>query len=484
LPQLSLPDPLACRARFSYGKGLRKLREHTRAEKELGPVVELCHDDNLRPRAMYVLGSSQSIIDIEHGVKTYDALAADYPAHPFADDALFFAADLELKLHQPDEAVARLELLAKKHPDGDYASEALFKSFWIARAQGKRAEAMGYLDTIESRYAQAAESYDVERERYWRARMVESEDPKAAQALLAELAQNHPATYYGLVARQRLADQDPKLLGELAIPAEVARTDGDIWPLHAGSMAKDRHFQAGIELLRLGFPEAAVSELMAVDRTDVPNEALRLLVYAVSKTGDAKSAHQLARVSLRRDLGAGITPATRPFWEIAYPPAFRDQVEKYATEAKFDPDLLQALMREESALDPEALSWAGAYGLTQLMPSTARAVARELHLKRPSNDSLLDPDLNLHLGATYLGRLLRRFGGNPFYALASYNAGPGAVNAWREAKPTLELDEWVEEIPIAETRGYVKRVLRSYDAYHLLYPSKMDTVKPEGPPVR
>jgi len=484
LPKLKLPDPLACSARFSYGKGLRKMREHSRAEAELVPVVAQCKDDNLRPRAMYVLGSSQSIINKPAGVKTYDAIAADYPEHPFADDALFYGADLELKLGHPDEAVARLERLAQKYPDGDFASEALFKSFWIARSQDKRAEAMGFLDTIEKRYADAKESYDVERERYWRARMVEKADPKAANALLTSLAQDHPGTYYGLISRQRLADTDPKALGELGIPAEVAQVDGSIWPLHAGTMAKDAHFQAGIELLRLGFADAAVPELMAVDRTEAPNEAVRLLVYAVSKAGDAKAAHALARVSLRSDLGGRITAGTRPFWEIAYPPAFREQVVKYCEEAKFDPDLLQALMREESALDPNALSWAGAIGLTQLMPSTARSVARTLKLRRPTTTALLDPDLNLHLGATYLGGLLKRFGGNPFYALASYNAGPGAVNAWRAANPQLALDEWVEEIPIAETRGYVKRVLRSYNTYHLLYPAKVPGPGQEGLPVR
>jgi soluble lytic murein transglycosylase len=149
-----------------------------------------------------------------------------------------------------------------------------------------------------------------------------------------------------------------------------------------------------------------------------------------------------------------------------------------------DPDLLQALMREESALDPKVISWAGAIGLTQLMLPTARAVAHQLHLRRPTMSALQDPALNLKLGAAYLGRLLARFDGNPFYALASYNAGPGAVNAWREAHPGIEVDEWVEEIPIAETRGYVKRVLRSYNTYHLLYPEKVDAPNAEGLPVR
>ncbi|MDQ3264339.1 MAG: lytic transglycosylase domain-containing protein [Myxococcota bacterium] len=136
-------------------------------------------------------------------------------------------------------------------------------------------------------------------------------------------------------------------------------------------------------------------------------------------------------------------------------------------------------MREESALDPKALSWAGARGLTQLMLSTAQAVARNVpEIKKVTPELLMQPDPNIRLGAAHLGSLLRQFNGNKAYAIASYNAGSHAVNRWREQRADLELDEWVEEIPIAETRGYVKRVLRTYNTYQLLYSRGTPTVVP------
>jgi soluble lytic murein transglycosylase len=132
-------------------------------------------------------------------------------------------------------------------------------------------------------------------------------------------------------------------------------------------------------------------------------------------------------------------------------------------------DLVQALMREESALDPRALSPVGAIGLTQLMYPTAQEVARKLKLGKLSRASLTDTSLNIRLGSRYLGDLVRQFGGSVALALAAYNAGGGAVRRWLEQRRGLELDEFVEEIPVEETRGYVKRVLRSYAAYRLLY---------------
>lgn len=478
--RLALPDPLACRAHFAYGKGLRKERRHTEAAAVLAPVVQRCTGNgDLRVRAMYVLGSSRSIVDLGRGVETYVALARDFPAHSFADDALFYAADLHVKLGQLDQALARLEELARLYPDGDFAGEALFKSAWIRRSRGELEPALAVLERIEASGAHAAETYDVERARYWRARILQQRGRQhEAASLFERLAVEHPATYYGLLARQRTLELAPSrqdfLREQLRFPARAESP----WPLHAGTLTEDPHFQAGVELLRLGFLDAVSSELLAANRADASPEAVRLLVNLMSRAGDQRGAHAVARLSLRKDLSGRITPQTRNVWEIAYPLAFRDLVSRHCDSAKFEADLLQALMREESALDPQALSWAGALGLTQLMPSTARAVARELKLRRPSTDDLLRPDLNIRLGSWYLGSLLRRFQGEKAYAIASYNAGAGAVNRWRADRPELELDAWVEEIPIAETRGYVKRVLRSYNTYQLLYaaPPSTDTV--------
>jgi soluble lytic murein transglycosylase len=102
------------------------------------------------------------------------------------------------------------------------------------------------------------------------------------------------------------------------------------------------------------------------------------------------------------------------------------------------------------------------------MLPTAREVAKSLRLRQPSVEKLLDPETSIQLGAAYLGRLLQRFGGNAAYALASYNAGAGAVERWRSARRNVDLDVWVEDIPLSETRGYVKRVLRSWNTYRLL----------------
>jgi soluble lytic murein transglycosylase len=244
--------------------------------------------------------------------------------------------------------------------------------------------------------------------------------------------------------------------------------------LHAGPLARDPHFAAAVELIRLGMNVEAARELLAVDREpargagDVGEEALVLLADLSARAGDLRNAHAIVRIELRSLLRRTSEPLALRAASLAYPLAFRDQIAKASRTASVPKDLLQALMREESALDAKALSSTGALGLTQLMPATAKEVARRLRLRGFTNSRLLDPDTNIRIGATYLGELLAKFQ-HPALALASYNAGPGAVSAWIKQRGALPLDAFVEEIPLDETRGYVKRCLRSFAAYQYLY---------------
>lgn len=469
LPRLEMPELWACRGQFAFGKALRKQRLHTRAIEILKTVVERCKDESLRPRALYVLGSSQSIVDLPAAANTYLTLARDYPLHTFADDALFYAADVLSKLKRADEALRPLGEIARRYGEGDFAAEAMFKTFWIYRRAHQNQLALDVLHQMENRFEKAEDNFEIERVLYWDARMLQSSGRLApAIARMEQLAVDHPAGYYGFIAREKLKEWDKNRF-EQAVPqwasSEAARNP---WPLASGSLEHDRHFVAAVELYRMGFNEAVSPELLSINRVGVRGEPSQLLIYLLASAGDARSAHAVARTSLRKELGGRITGRNRFVWEIAYPNAFRPLIEKHCESAHVEPDLLQGLMREESALDPKALSWAGALGLTQLMLPTAKAVAKTLKMGRVSPALLLQPEPNIRIGSAYLGMLLRQWQGNKAYALASYNAGAGAVKHWRENNPKAELDEWVEEIPIAETRGYVKRVLRSYNTYQLL----------------
>jgi soluble lytic murein transglycosylase len=157
---------------------------------------------------------------------------------------------------------------------------------------------------------------------------------------------------------------------------------------------------------------------------------------------------------------------------LYYPRAFMDIIEKNAKETRIPPEILYGLIRTESAFDPTIKSHAGAVGLSQLMPGTAREQAGRI--KRQGgpdyleNLDLKDPAINVHIGASYLSYLLNLMK-SPMQALLSYNGGYGRVRSWRAKEPNLPEDLFLETIELIETREYGKRVLAAAAAYGYLY---------------
>ena len=131
-------------------------------------------------------------------------------------------------------------------------------------------------------------------------------------------------------------------------------------------------------------------------------------------------------------------------------------IHKEATRAKLPPQLVLSVIQVESKFDTYAVSKAGAVGLMQIMPRTARWIARQMPVRPYHPDMLVRPDVNVAMGSYYLHRVLEALG-DPILATAAYNAGPARARRWRDAKP-LEGAIYAETIPFPETRDYVKKV--------------------------
>ena len=487
-------DALACRVKLDQGRAYRKEHDYGKARAALAPVVLRCAEPDTRTRALYLLAQLEAMAGKATAGALWDALARKYPQSSLADDALFNQAMAQRRDGNVERERELLRDLVDTHLDSDLRGEALFRLFWSYWAEGKPRQGVAYLDQLAAH--PDAEGAEEERARYWRARSLleplpgESELARAAaleaaRADLTFLVAERPLTYHGVLARGRLVEFDPGLLQRIEVERDQLQLLRATSPrtLHAGALGRDPHFLAAVELIRLGLSTEASRELAAVDRSparaagEAGYEPLTLLADLYARAADYRSAHALVRTDLRSLLRSPRTPLAIRAASLAYPLAFRAEIARVAQDASIPADLLQALMREESALDPRALSSSGALGLTQVMPSTARALARKLRIHGYETGRLFEPEVNIRIGGTYLGELYARFQ-HPALALASYNAGPTAVAGWLRARGSLPLDWFVEEIPIEETRGYVKRCLRSFAAYQFLYTS--GTVPPLG----
>lgn len=175
------------------------------------------------------------------------------------------------------------------------------------------------------------------------------------------------------------------------------------------------------------------------------------------------------------------------YWQARYPFPYQKEIEQWSQKRQLNPLLVTGLMRQESHFEPKVHSTAGAVGLMQVLPSTAKWIAPQIQLDS-TKINLENPNDNIMLGTWYLDHTHKQYGNNSMLAIASYNAGPGNVSKWVQTLPKDDLDEFVESIPFDETKNYVRQVLGNYWNYLRLYNSetsqlvgKYSTVHPQLP---
>jgi soluble lytic murein transglycosylase len=221
-------------------------------------------------------------------------------------------------------------------------------------------------------------------------------------------------------------------------------------------------------LLEAGLEKDAQRELNHLFRRARSLEDRTGLADLYASVGEFHQPQRLMVDAYTVHLARGPDPTEIDVWWHAWPSPFPNEVQGVTESRRLQPEIVYAIMREESGYRPGVVSVSGARGLLQLMPSTAERVARREAMGSLAIDDLFQPSVNIRLGGAYLEELLGRFDGRASAAIASYNAGPDKVKEWLTGEP-MEDDEWVERIPYEQTRGYVKRVLRSVHAYRVLY---------------
>ncbi|NIW06894.1 MAG: transglycosylase SLT domain-containing protein, partial [Nitrospinaceae bacterium] len=227
-----------------------------------------------------------------------------------------------------------------------------------------------------------------------------------------------------------------------------------------------RRLNRAEKLISIGFLEMGMRELAQVTRGENNQEFLFYLAKMFKKAGGFQRAIHLSwGISSKRNHQA----LSQSLVEILFPKVYLDRAAEESSRYQISPYLVLGLMRQESAFNRKIVSSARAVGLMQLLPSTAKTVARSMGTRIKDEGDLKKPEINIQLGVKYLSGLLDEFQDNVVLALASYNAGPYKVKLWMDHRSMLKPLEFMESIPYRETRNYVKKVLRNYVIYKTLY---------------
>ena len=292
---------------------------------------------------------------------------------------------------------------------------------------------------------------DIPRWRYWRARILLDSEQLAEQSqarkTLTELAQTR--NYYGFLAADHLGS-----------PYQFQNSAASITEEEILCLESSPGIARALELYAIGELTMARREwLNSVNQFS--NREQQIAGYVAQRWGWHKRAIQsMIDAEAWDDL------------DVRFPLAYRDSFIANTVKADIPVTFGFAIARQESAFMPDAKSSAGALGLMQMIPSTAKITAKRHNLRFANTNVLINPHTNITFGTAHLGTLMRRYNNNRILASVAYNAGPGRVQSWLD--PTLPVDAWIETIPFTETRNYVQNVLM----FAAIYGNRLKTSQP------
>jgi soluble lytic murein transglycosylase len=327
--------------------------------------------------------------------------------------------------------------------EGSAYSEAEFLLGYIAlRYMKNPALASDHFSRILTR---VSSPYAKARAGYWGGRAAESQAQPQLAAKYYATAADHMVTFYGQLAAQRLGDDAP--------PRPIPEPVPD--PAELAGFNQNEVVRATRIFSELGYRDQSKAFLL-----NLADNAITPTQFAMVAT--------LAETNGRLDLAVAVAKraveAGTPLMIHGYP------VTAIPSGGTVEHSLLFAITRQESAFDRDAVSRAGARGLMQLMPATASSIAGKLQLPFSTERLTADGLYNMLLGRAYLEGLIDDFGGSYVLAIAGYNAGPGRVRQWLRGYGDprggdFDIVDWIENIPISETRNYVQRVLENLQIY-------------------
>ncbi|TQD47740.1 lytic transglycosylase domain-containing protein [Marilutibacter aestuarii] len=283
---------------------------------------------------------------------------------------------------------------------------------------------------------------------YFEARLAEKAGDAATAKRLYGLAAGN-SDFHGFLAADRLRQPYTLCPWQPDAPAAtVARVTGDA------------ALRRAVSLARLGQPGWAAAEWKDARARFSDAERLVAVEYALANGWFDRAVFGL-------DLE---NEDERRLYDLRFPLHHDATLRREAAKNRLDPAWVAAEIRAESTFNPRARSPANALGLMQILPGTGASVAARLGLPWGGAESLYDPDTNIILGSAYLRQMMDENGGQPYFAIAGYNAGPTPLLRWRTQRPGMDPDFWIETVSYKETREYVARVL----AFSVIYDWKLD----------
>lgn len=434
-----------------------KLKRLTEAEANALPDTP---DDNGARRSYLLMELARNRNDQDTQTSIVARMETDFPNSQWLAEALFSSGNMYLLSKDYARAAQYYGYLADHFPSHKNASAAHWRAGWLNYRLGNFKDAERIFDEQIQKFPNTPETASA---LYWRGRLYETQDhnPSQAAANYRTIVRVYQHFFYAQMARQRLS-----ALGqtETVADSDLDSIKAPEVPNLADSFPEDSPHLAKAKLLaNAGLNDYIPREIAADPDSGSWSALAEAQIYA--SYGEAYRAMRALKRALPGAASASIRSIPLPYWRILFPEPYWSTIKAESAKNGLDPYLVASLIRQESEFNPSVVSYANAWGLMQLLPTTGRQLARAEGMTHFQTYMLLDPETNIRLGTRYLKQTLDRFGGVPEYALAAYNAGENRVDDWKSAGPYSGMDEFVESIPFTQTREYVQAILRNIEIY-------------------
>jgi soluble lytic murein transglycosylase len=464
------------------GLSHQALGHSSEASQAFQEVLDRNPDDPLASQAFLEQGRTLFLAgDSARAALRYMELAEVYPDSPEAPEAVWRAAYLYETLGETERSLATYEILGRTHPGAEQAWHGLWRASMLARATGDDARAERLLGLL----AAGGKGEMPAKGALWLGKLRAARgDLDEARVAWTLGAQADPDGYYGVrcadillglspfqpPAARRLDADEPREVAEAE--AWLVSTFGidaepPLWPL-SPELEADPRLVRGEELWRLGWLQEARAEFNALQEAYAPDPLAiyRLAVYfrelGVYRSS-LEAAARLINMARTNTLGA-----PRFIARLRFPVYYADLVVPNAELCGVDPLFVFSVIRLESLFEGFAVSYADAYGLMQIIPSTGEYIAGQLNWAGFSASQLYYPYVSVTFGVFHLAELLNTFEEDHYAALAGYNAGPGRAAAWLDQSGG-DADMYVEMVDIEQTEVYIKLIYENYLFYRSLY---------------
>ena len=451
-----------------------RLKQYAKAAEAFEVVITHSQIDEMAEKSLFwMVRALFRVGRKEAAMNTLALLQASYPRGVLIDQAFYLKARIFEDQEDPPQAISVYREMAEKFPQSSLRFPALWQSGWLLfRSQDLR----GAIQVWDGLLALNPNSPWAEKVLYWKGGALQRlGKTQEAEVNFQQLCQNYPTSYYTQLASGRGPSSTSGKKNLAPLQDQPISPFLEAQPPGMGNL----NLEKGRLLARLGLPAAAVGELEAAEEGNAVEEMRLEVSRLYRQVGEYHRSAALVRKKMSpRLLARSPSEKERSVSLLAYPLGNSSWINLYARKGNLDPALLSGVILEESRFNPQAVSPAGARGLMQVLPATANQIVQRLKVDAYSDAQLFDPEMNLRLGSWYLSSLLEEFRGKEILALAAYNAGPHMVREWLAKNPAAPEDEFVENIPYAETKNYVIRVINSTRVYRMLYGAPPDPGRP------